>query len=124
MAIELLPTDTATTSYSDGDFSKPLCFTFDGILGGVQEKKMYLKNTSTSSVTVDVEVTGINQSAPYNIYLKSSTTNAEWTTTTPKLTDVSIPANSGMNYFFIKMEISSDSPVNSYNELRLSVEEQ
>jgi len=126
MAIELLSTDIATSSYSEGDFSNPLCFTFDGVLGGVQEKKLYLKNTSSSSVTVSVEVTNINNNHPYDIYLKPSTVNASWTVSsnTPKLTGITIPGNSGVEYFFIKMEVVPNSSVESYDGLKIKVEEE
>lgn len=122
MAIELL-SEINVTSYSEGDFSNPLCFTFDGVLGGVQERELYLKNTSSSSVTVSVEIENVDSTAPYNIFLKSSASNAEWTVGDPKITGVVIPGNNQTETFHIKMEVDPNSSVESYGGLKLKVEE-
>jgi hypothetical protein len=123
MAIELLSTEVSATPYSEeGVFNNPLCFAFDGVMGGVQERKLYLKNTSSTSVTVSVEVINAVANDPYSIYLSANETI--WTVETPKLTGVVIPGNSGVQFFYIKMEVTPDSEISSYRQLQLRVEEE
>lgn len=123
MAIQLLSTELASVSYSEeGAFTNPLCFAFDGTTGGVQQKKLYLKNTSSASVTVSIEIANLDSNHPYSIYLSADETN--WTVGTPKLTGIVVPGNSGVEFFYIKMEIKPDSDINSYSQLRLKVEEE
>jgi hypothetical protein len=43
---------------------------------------------------------------------------------TPKLTGVVIPGNSGVQFFYIKMEVTPDSEISSYRQLQLRVEEE
>ncbi len=123
MAIQLISTESSPTSYSEeGAFTNPLCFAFDGVTGGVQQKKLYLKNTSSASVTVSVEVVNLDSNDPYSIYLSADETI--WTVGTPKLTGVVVPGSSGVEFFYIKMEITPDSDIKSYDRLRLKVEEE
>jgi hypothetical protein len=53
MALQVTYQEDPSTPFSEsGTFSNPLCFTFDGVQGGVKVANLLIKNTASSAVTV------------------------------------------------------------------------
>jgi hypothetical protein len=121
MAIEIRPTDSGN-SFSIGDFTNPLCFTFNGSMGGQQEKKLYLRNTdSVNSVSVEIKASlGDTSSPPYKVYLKKSGDNQQWVEAS---IDVGSVDADGTAFFFLKIEVDPDTPVQNFTDLKIEVTE-
>jgi hypothetical protein len=121
MAIELRLTEE-TSSISSGDFANPLCFTFNGSMGGVQEKQLYAKNTDqVTAYTVQVQAsTGAANPKPYTIWLKKTGANESWVSTPIDLGEMS--AN-GTQAFYVKIELQSDVKVQNFKDLQIQVTE-
>ena len=118
MAVEIRPTSTATT-FSDGDFTNPLCFTFDGTMGGKQETQLYLKNISGGSTDIEIEITGGTTPAPYTVYLKKTEAD-DWSESPIAFQSVSSNAT---ETFFMKIEMDPDTEVKNFTNLKIQVTE-
>ena len=120
MAIELRPTAEAAT-ISSGDFTNPLCFTFNGSMGGSQEKQLYAKNTDqVASYNVQVAVLpGAANPAPYTIYLKKEAQDS-WQQGSLDIGPMSANATQG---FYLKIELLSDVKVQNFKDLKIEITE-
>lgn len=120
MAIEIRSTDsTADPSLSQGDFSNPLNLTFNGSMGGEQEQTLWLKNNSGSSTSVEIDITGEAASAPYEVYLRKLPEDA-WAQDPISFADISANAS---EVFYLKVEISPDTEVGNFTNLKIEVTE-
>ena len=121
MALELKTDLSSATEISSGDFSSPLCLTFDGRIGGDKEQKIYIVNDESSSSTVNISVTGISSDDPYRVFLKNSTATV-WTEMlyddSASVDNIVIEAN-GNNYFFMKVTITPDTQISNFQNLKV-----
>jgi hypothetical protein len=120
MAIELRLTEEAS-SLSSGDFANPLCFTFNGSMGGTQEKQLYAKNTDqVTGYDVQVQVsTGAANPAPYAVYLKKEAQDS-WQQVPLNIGTMNANATQG---FYLKIELEPDVKVQNFKDLQIQVTE-
>tara|TARA_B100001765_G_C19500686_1_gene339183 strand:- start:689 stop:1054 length:366 start_codon:yes stop_codon:yes gene_type:complete len=118
MAIEIRPTASAP-SFSSGDFTNPLCLTFNGSMGGEQEQSLYIKNTSGSNVNVEIEITGGVSPAPYKVYLKK-TFSGPWTQDSISFEPID---GNDTETFYVKVEVDPDTEVDNFDNLKIQVTE-
>ncbi len=123
MAIEIRPTDNATP-FSTGDFTNPLCFTFNGSMGGAYEKELYLRNTDGANAFNVVVTTTPNPalaSAPYQVYIKKSGANQAWIE--GHVGFALTVQGGGTESFFIRIQVDPDTEVTNFTDLKIKTTE-
>ena len=120
MALTLALNSTPGTTFSNSGLANPLCFTFDGILGGTKEVQLLLSNNVASEVT-GVSITASSELSSYSSNITSikfkSNSGGSYATTLSSLT---VPA-SGSISFYMEVIVPAGGIVKSISDISVEV---
>ena len=120
MALTLTLQSDTSDEFSTGNKANPLSLTFDGISGGTKEVNLLLKNTGTSSVTVDTIARNWSGTASSDVGSISFRKDSDSTYTSNSLSiNQPLEANTSLN-FWMKVVVSPSS-ITNINNLSLEV---
>ena len=121
MSIALALQESPGDEFSNGDFSAPLCFTFDGVLGGEKEVHLLIKNTSSVSAVTVTEITSTSvANHPNDIELVEFKLTEEGDYSSTITDSLQIDASSSQSVY-MKIKVPSGRLVTSIEDIGLKV---
>jgi hypothetical protein len=108
--------DSTTPFSTDGTFANPLCFTFDGIVGGSKRTQLLVENSGPNNEN-NLEVKAINNTELNNLTIKFSLNGDSWES------QLSLPPiEEGQSQtFWMKVDIPAGQSIQSLQRAKLQV---